>query len=96
MIENMMKPYQDQAQRIRWHRSVLGLTQEEYAARAKLKRATVNNWESGDYQVGLAGARALYKAYGLSLDFIYEGIDGALPMALRNALSETPISEHLP
>lgn len=92
-MKSMLKPYEDQARRIRWHRKMLGMTQKEYADRANLKRATINNWESGDFQVGLSGARRLRKVYGLSLDFIYEGIDGALPMSLRSLLLDHPIDD---
>ena len=87
----MDKPFSDIADRIRWHRDLLGLTQKEYAAKAGLNRAQLNNWESGDFQVGLAGARALRKTYGLSLDFIYEGDVQTLDMTLRKALLDNPI-----
>jgi transcriptional regulator with XRE-family HTH domain len=87
----MDKPFSDIAARIRWHREVLGLTQKEYAEKAGLKRAQLNNWEGGDFQVGLAGARALRKTYGLSLDFIYEGEEQALDMTLRKELLDNPI-----
>lgn len=87
----MEKPYADQAARILWHRNLLGLTQTEYAQKAGLKRAAINNYESGDFPVGLAAGRALRRTYGLSLDFIYEGSEDALPMNLRNALLDSPI-----
>lgn len=89
-VENAQRPFSDIAERIRWHRALLGLTQAEYAARAKLKRAQLNNWESGDYRLSLDGARALRRTYGLSLDFLFEGIDDALPMTLRKAWMERP------
>ena len=86
----MEKPYTDQAQRIVWHRNFLGFTQKQYAARAGIKRSALNNYESGDFQIGLAAARSLRKTYGLSLDFIYEGEVDALPMNLRKALLDKP------
>lgn len=89
MTENQ-KPFDDIAERIRWHRALLGLTQQEYAAKAGLKRAQLNNWESGDYRLSIDGARALRKTYGLSLDFMYEGIEDALPMTLRQAWMDKP------
>lgn len=89
----MEKPFADQAARIVWHRSLLGKTQDEYAKAAGLKRPALNNYESGDFQIGLAAARALRRTYGLSLDFIYEGISDALPMNLRNALLESPVAK---
>lgn len=84
------KPFGDIALRIRWHRELLGLTQKEYAEKIGQKRATINNWESGDYRLSLDGALALRKTYGLSLDFMYEGIADALPMTLRNAWLDRP------
>ena len=79
------KPFGDIAERLRWHRALEGVDQKTYAEKAGLKRAQLSNWESGDYRLSLDGARALRKTYGLSLDFIYEGIDDALPMTLRMA-----------
>lgn len=87
----MEKPHSDTAARIKWHRNLLGMTQAEYAEKAGLKRAQLNNWEGGDFQVGLAGARKLRNTYGLSLDFIYEGDSEALDMTLRKALLDSPI-----
>lgn len=87
----MDKPYADSAARIVWHRTLLGYTQDEYATKAGLKRAAINNYESGDFPVGLAAARKLRKTYDLSLDFIYEGSVEALPMNLRKALLENPL-----
>ena len=90
---SMDKPFSDQANRLLWHRNLLALSQIEYATKAGLKRAAVNNYESGDFQIGLAAARALRSTYGLSLDFIYEGVTDALPMNLRNALLDKPVAK---
>jgi len=89
----MDKPFSDQAKRLLWHRNLLGLSQADYAAKAGLKRPAVNNYESGDFQIGLAAARALRSTYGLSLDFLYEGEVQALPMNLRNALLDSPVDK---
>lgn len=79
------RPFGDIAERLMWHRALLDLTQEQYARRLGVKRSAVNNWESGNYRLSIDGALALRRKYGLSLDFMYEGIDDALPMTLRNA-----------
>jgi transcriptional regulator with XRE-family HTH domain len=79
------KPFGDIAARLRWHRALEGLEQKEYAEKAGLKRSQLSNWESGDYRLSLDGARSLRRTYGLSLDFMFEGIDDALPMTLRAA-----------
>lgn len=84
-MNSRQKPYSDIAERIRWHRALEGLTQAQYAEKIGQKRAALNNWESGDYRLSLDGAIALRKTFGLSLDFMYEGIDDALPMTLRKA-----------
>ena len=87
----MEKPFSDIAARIKWHRALTGKTQAQYARLAGLKRAQLNNWETGDYRISLDGARALRRTYGLSLDFIVEGSEDALSMNLRNALLDNPI-----
>ncbi|MGB0410176.1 MAG: helix-turn-helix transcriptional regulator [Pikeienuella sp.] len=92
VMANTEKPFGSISYRLKWHREVVeGLTQAEYAKRAGLKRAQLNNWESGDYRLSLDGALALRATYGLSLDFMYEGIDDTLPMALRAAWRDRPL-----
>lgn len=90
MVDLSEKPYGDIAERLRWHRDLMQLTQKDYAARIGQKRATLNNWESGDYRLSLDGALALRQTFGLSLDFMYEGIADALPMTLRQAWMDRP------
>jgi DNA-binding XRE family transcriptional regulator len=84
------RPFADIAARIKWHRGLEGLDQETYARQAGLKRAQLNNWENGNFRLSVDGALALRRTYGLSLDFMYEGIDDALPMTLRRAWRERP------
>lgn len=84
------KPFADIAARIRWHRDLVGLTQKEYAEKIGHKRATLNNWEGGDYRLSLDGALAIRRTFGLSLDFMFEGIDDALSMTLRQAWIDRP------
>lgn len=85
------KPFGDIAARLRWHRELEGLTQKDYALKVGVKRAALNNWESGDYRLSLDGALSLRRTYGLSLDFMYEGISDALPMTLRQAWLDSPL-----
>jgi transcriptional regulator with XRE-family HTH domain len=84
------KPFADIAERLQWHRNLLGLTQQEYAAKIGHKRAAYSLWEAGSHRLSLDGALALRRTWGLSIDFMYEGIDDALPMTLRNAWRERP------
>ena len=83
-------PFSDIAERIRWHRATTGMNQTDYAKRAGIKRSQLSNWETGHQRISIDGARALRKTYGLSLDFIYEGIADTLPMTLRNAWLDRP------
>jgi len=83
-------PYADIAERLLWHRTMLGLTQGDYAAKIGTKRSAYSLWEAGSHRLSLNGALALRRTFGLSLDFMYEGIDDALPMTLRNAWRERP------
>lgn len=91
MLHTMTAPFEDIANRIKWHRALEGLKQEEYAERAGIKRSQLSNWESGQQRVSIDGALHLRQTYGLSLDFIYAGIDDTLPLALRQALRESPL-----
>ena len=84
------RPYLDIAERIKWHRDTVGLNQADYAASIGVKRSALSLWEAGTHRLSLDGALALRNKYGLSLDFMYEGIDDALPMTLRNAWRDRP------
>jgi transcriptional regulator with XRE-family HTH domain len=89
-MANPNRPFADIAERIQWHRALEGVNQDVYAGRAGLGRTQLKNWESGAYRLSIDGALALRRTYGLSLDFMYEGIDDALPMTLRMAWRERP------
>lgn len=66
------------------------MNQDEYASSIGVKRSALSLWEAGTHRLSLDGALALRSKYGLSLDFMYEGIDDALPMTLRNAWRDKP------
>jgi DNA-binding XRE family transcriptional regulator len=89
-MSDVARPFPDISDRLSWHRELLGLTQEEYAAKLGMKRARYGLWEAGTHRLSLDGALAIRRTFGLSLDFMYEGIDDALPMTLRNAWRERP------
>lgn len=89
-MSNDARPYADIAERLLWHRSLLGLSQAEYAEKLGVKRSAYSLWEAGSHRLSLNGALALRQRFGLSLDFMYAGIDDALPMTLRNAWLDRP------
>lgn len=84
------KPFGAIASRIIWHRRLEGLEQKDYAEKAGLTRSQLSNWETGTSRVSIDGAIKLRHTYGLSLDFIYEGIADTLPMTLRSAWMDRP------
>lgn len=84
------RPYSDIAERLKWHRALLGMNQDEYAKSIGAKRSALSLWEAGTHRMSLNAALDLRSKYGLSLDFMYEGIDDALPMTLRNAWRDKP------
>ena len=89
MDDKKTRPFEDIATRLKWHRTkVLGQTQAEFVESIGVKRSAYSLWEAGTQRLSLDGALVLRKKYGLSLDFLYEGNDDALPMALRNAWRE--------
>lgn len=84
------RPYSDIAERLKWHRTLLGMNQDEYAKSIGAKRSALSLWEAGTHRMSLNAGLDLRSKYGLSLDFMYEGIDDALPMTLRNAWRDRP------
>lgn len=90
-MNETVKPYADIAERLKWHRDEIEhLTQQEYAEALGVKRSALSLWEAGSHRLSLDGALLLRSKFGLSLDFMYEGIDDALPMTLRQAWRERP------
>lgn len=86
-----IRPFQDIADRLRWHRTeVMDMRQEDFATLIGVKRSAYSLWEAGTHRLSLDGALALRTRCGLSLDFMYEGIDDALPMTLRQAWRDRP------
>lgn len=79
------RPFLDVAERIQWHRQIVGLTQKQYAQSILTKRSAFSLWEAGTHRLSLNGALAIHHKYGLTLDFLYLGDSDALPMTLRNA-----------
>lgn len=90
MDNDTVRPFAAIADRIKWHRKEVlsDMRQQDYADSIGVKRSALSLWEAGTHRLSLDGALALRRKYGLSLDFMYDGIDDALPMTLRNAWRE--------
>ncbi len=91
MTSKKPRPFADIAERLKWHREkVVKLTQADYAEAIGAKRSALSLWEAGTQRLSLDGALSIRKKYDVSLDFLYVGNDGALPMTLRNAWRDRP------
>ena len=61
--------------------------QSEYAKIAGLSQNRYNQYETGERTITIEAALKLKKAYGISLDWIYDGDRHGLPRALWSALA---------
>jgi DNA-binding XRE family transcriptional regulator len=75
------------AKRLELTRTVLQLSQSEFADRAGIARNTYNQWEKAKGRPQLDGAMALCEAHGLTLDWIYFGEKSGLSYALAQKLN---------
>lgn len=86
MTDDAKHPFKEIGDRIAWLRKeVLQLDQHAFAESIQMKRARFAHWEIGSSRLSLDGAMAIRDKHGLSLDFLYYGDDGSLPMNLRNS-----------
>lgn len=67
------------------------LSIKDYAALLKVGGTRYTNWETGHRRLPPEEAIKLCERWGVTLDFIYRGIDTALPHSLAIALSSMPL-----
>jgi transcriptional regulator with XRE-family HTH domain len=65
-------------ERLRLTREVLGLQQNEFAARANVSETAYNGYEKGSKRPSIENAIALCEAWTLTLDWIYRGDQSGL------------------
>lgn len=75
------------AKRLELTRTVLGLSQAEFAEGAGIARNTYNQWEKAKGRPQLDGAMALCQTYALTLDWIYFGEKAGLSYSLAQKLN---------
>lgn len=73
-------------QRLALTRQALGLQQNEFADRAGLAANTYNQFETGKNRPSVEAALALKDAYGMTLDWIYDGDMSGLRFQLGDAI----------
>lgn len=76
------------AMRLRGIREATGLSQVEFARRAKIAYTSWNNYERGESLISIVSARKLRAYTGAPLDYIYEGDCSRLPRHLDEKLDE--------
>lgn len=67
-------------------RTALGLSQKEFARRARISPSAYNHLEAGRHRPSIENALALRAAYGLTLDWIYGGDPSGLRYVLWEAV----------
>jgi DNA-binding XRE family transcriptional regulator len=75
------------AERLRYSRMALQLTQTRLCAISGIETNTWNNAETAKQRLGLDSAIKVCNATGLTLDWIYRGIKTGLPLSIAEALS---------
>jgi transcriptional regulator with XRE-family HTH domain len=75
-------------------RDVVGLSQVEFARRAKIAPNTYNQYEQGKKRPSLANAIRLCEAYDLTLDWIYRGDPSGLRYDMAEAIKAVRAARH--
>lgn len=73
-------------ERLRISREALGLTQAEFARRAKVSPTAYNQYEKGRMRPAIDQAIKLRDAHKLTLDWIYLGDNSGLRSSLADAI----------
>lgn len=84
----MAKPYESIGKRLSQLRTALDVSQAELCREIKCSPTRWNNYELGDRRITLPIAMKLADEYGASLDWIYRGERGGLPLDLRSRLNK--------
>lgn len=71
-------------------RETTGLSKKDYAALLGVNYTRYINWESGHRRLLPDEAIVFCEKFGVTLDFIYRGIEAQLPHSLMMALSSSP------
>lgn len=83
-------PYWRIGQRLQALRETTGMSKTDFAAFCGYNYTRYINWESGHRRMLPDEAEVLCIKFGVTLDFIYRGIEAQLPQSLVMALSSKP------
>ncbi len=82
------------AERLELTRTVLGLTQKEFAERAKINQNTYSQCKAGTNAPNLEQAHKLCDAWHLTLDWIYRGDTSGLDPDMAAAITVVRNARH--
>ena len=83
-------PYWKIGGRLSALRETTGMTKTDFAAVCGFNYTRYINWESGHRRMLPDDAEVLCNKFGVTLDFIYRGIEAQLPQSLMISLSSNP------
>lgn len=84
-------PYREIGDRVRRLREHLGYRKlKDFADLNGWGHTQLTNWETGHRRITVEAATKLRERYAVSLDWVYLGIENALPQNLAKALSSRP------
>lgn len=87
MLEEMRDDPVAIGRRLEAVRKILGYPEKkEFAAKAGIGPQTYGPWENGEREITRDGAKALYRTYGISMDFVFFGNKAALPHKIAKEL----------
>lgn len=89
-IDEVKFPYWRIGARICALRETTGMSKTDFAAFCGYNYTRYINWESGHRRMLPDEAIVLCDKFGVTLDFIYRGIEAQLPHSLAIALSSRP------
>lgn len=73
-------------QRLSFIRRAHGLSQQDFAERALIRRNAWSNYEAGRSRIGVAAAGRVCAVYGVTMDYIYLGDASNLPYQLAHTI----------
>lgn len=79
-------PHADIGSRLEKVRKAWDLDQTRFAEGIGVESNTYSGWESGQKRIGIDSAMELKRVYGATLDYIYTGDHGTLPLDLVIAI----------
>jgi transcriptional regulator with XRE-family HTH domain len=79
-------PYAEIGKRLETLIAIHDIDQAQFASRLGLKQSTVSGWISGVRRPGIDSGIAIRKVFHITLDWLYDGDRGTLPVKIDDAI----------